>query len=101
MADLHELFFVAAHPLRAIEAKGIQGMVGAELRQPPPGTTIEGFTAMPLNKADEALRGTNGHGNVIIFDASRVIGGITPQSWSRADRERIANNQRPLGNHNL
>lgn len=50
------IFFILAHPIRTLQTKARQAEVAIEHASPPPGSTVEDFPLLPVQKAAKLLR---------------------------------------------
>jgi hypothetical protein len=60
MSKVGNIFWVVAHPVRAVRAKERQVAVSIDHAQPPPGTSVEGFPGLPVSTAAKFLEGGGG-----------------------------------------
>ncbi|OGM81795.1 hypothetical protein A2361_00310 [Candidatus Woesebacteria bacterium RIFOXYB1_FULL_40_26] len=82
-----DAFFIATHPILSIKAKVRQVFVAIEHEAPPQGITFEEFPELSLADAARA----------IMAAGEKETGGVPKSAWSKADRERMARGERPLG----
>jgi len=82
-----DAFFIATHPILSIKAKVRQVFVAMEHEAPPHTSTIEEFPELSLADAARAMKAAG----------EEVPGGVPKSAWSKADQERMARGERPLG----
>lgn len=84
---IKDVLFIATHPLLAIRAKVRQVFVAIEHEAPPQGITFEEFPELSLADATRAMAVTT----------EKPARGVPKSAWSKADQERMARGERPLG----